>query len=170
MFYGRSPSRTLQEQCPEWPLKNYNYYHCYCYYYHKLLFHPNYKLKLQKQRTLSNISWHLTVKKIDNIDNSLQIKILVYWTLTNMTKFKHEFYLGLALPSTKYTQCQVTFQIDFEIPATLMFKKLRNLQFQLILNIISLVEREKGRFAFLMMALLSLHEKPYFLFPNVLKR
>ena len=36
-----------------------------------------------------------------------------------------------------------------------MFEKLTNLQFQSIFNMISLVEREKGRFAFLMKALLS---------------
>ena len=36
-----------------------------------------------------------------------------------------------------------------------MFEKLTNLQFQSTFNMISLVEREKGRFAFLMKALLS---------------
>ena len=69
-----------------------------------------------------DISWHLTVTKIsntwmkNNIDNivlrhiKLWLDIPVNDTLNIVTQSKSKFGLGVTLPSTRHTQCQVTFR------------------------------------------------------------
>ena len=94
----------------------------------KLPLHPKTKLKLYQQWTLSKISWHLTVTKMSNtwVKNKIDaivsryicetiayirlcLEIPVNGTLNNITQSKCKFGLGVTLPSTWYTQCQVTF-------------------------------------------------------------
>ena len=69
----------------------------------KLPLHPKNKLKLYQQWTLLKVSWHLTVTKIS-------LEIPVNDTLKIVTQSKHKFVLGVILPSTRDTQCQVTFR------------------------------------------------------------
>ena len=88
----------------------------------KLPLHPKNKLKFYQQWTLSKVSWHLTVTKIsntwmkNNIDNivslyiRLWLEIPVNGTLNIVTQSKRKFGLGMILPSTRHTQCQVTFR------------------------------------------------------------
>ena len=87
----------------------------------KLPLHPKYKLKLYQQWT-SKISRHLTITKISNTwmkknnDNivsryiKLWLEIPVNGTWNIVTQSKRKFGLGVMLPSTRYTQCQVTFR------------------------------------------------------------
>ena len=84
--------------------------------------HPKNKLKLHQQWTLSKVTWHLTVTKIsntwmkNNIDKivsryiRLWLEIPVNGTLNIVTQSKRKFGLGVTLPSTRHTQCQVTFR------------------------------------------------------------
>ena len=84
--------------------------------------HPKNKLKLYQQWTLLEISWHLTVIKIsntwmkNNIDNivswyiRLWLEIPVNGALNIVTHSKRKLGLGATLPSTRHTQCQVTFR------------------------------------------------------------
>ena len=77
---------------------------------------------MYQQWTLSKISWHLTVSKIsntwvkNNLDNlvsryiRLWLEIPINGTLCVITQSKRKFGLGLILPSTRHTQCQVTFR------------------------------------------------------------
>ena len=85
----------------------------------KLPLHPNNKLKLCQQWTLSKISWHLTGTKIpstwmkNNINNivsqyfRLWLETPVNGTLNIVTQSKYKFRQGLILPSTRHTQCQM---------------------------------------------------------------
>ena len=84
--------------------------------------HPKNKLKLYQQWILSKVSWHLTVTKIsntwmkNNIDNivsryiRLWLEIPVNGTLNIVTQSKRKYGLGVTFPSTRHTQCQVTFR------------------------------------------------------------
>ena len=88
----------------------------------KLSLHPKNKLKLYQQWTFPKISWNLTINKISNtwMKNNIDIivsryirlwmEILVNSILNTVTQSKRKFGLGVILPSTKHTQCQVTFR------------------------------------------------------------
>ena len=88
----------------------------------ELPLHLKNKLKLYQQWTLSKVSLHLTFTKIsnawmkNNIDNivsryiRLWLEIPVNGTLNIVTQSKRKFGLGVILPSTRHTQCQVTFR------------------------------------------------------------
>ena len=84
--------------------------------------HPKNKLLLYKRYVLSKISWHLTVANLsgtwvkNNIDN-VACKFIRSWleipisgTLDIVQLTKKKFGLGLILPSTRFTQCQVTYR------------------------------------------------------------
>ena len=71
---------------------------------------------------ISKVSWHLNATKIsntwmkNNIDNivsryiRLWLEIPVNSTLNIVTQSKCKFGLGVILPSTRHTRCQVTFK------------------------------------------------------------
>ena len=88
----------------------------------RLPLHPRNKLLLYQFYTLAKISWDTTVSNIsvtwikNNLENIVSryvrkwLEIPVSGTLSVATLSKRKFGLGLVLPSTRFTQCQVTFR------------------------------------------------------------
>ena len=88
----------------------------------RLPLHPRNKLILYQRYVLSKVSWHLTVADLsstwvkNNIDNIVSryirswLEIPISGTLDIVQLTKRKFGLGVVLPSTRFTQCQVTFR------------------------------------------------------------
>ena len=88
----------------------------------RLPLHPRNKLLLYQRYVLSKVSWHLTVADLsvtwvkNNADNVVSkhirswLEIPISGTLDIIQLTKSKFGLGIVLPSTRFTQCQVTFR------------------------------------------------------------
>ena len=88
----------------------------------RLPLHPRNKILLYQRYVLSKISWYLTVADLsltwvkNNIDNVISkyirswLEIPISGTLDILVLTKRKFGLGIILPSSTFTQCQVTFR------------------------------------------------------------